>query len=124
MVGCFGRAKPNQTIRLDLDNELEGKLYKCFPADVPDAQFFSRSQVAALLGTEAGQYLSKSDLKQLDKSQVDKESEAALAPSERKEGEVEAGEKKGLTRIPPDSAIAGQLIRLWISGGVELVSKL
>lgn len=95
-----------------------------FPANFPDAQFFSRSQVAALLGTEAGQYLSKSDLKQLDKSQVDKESEAALAPSERKEGEVEAGEKKGLTRIPPDSAIAGQLIRLWISGGVELVSKL
>lgn len=25
MVGCFGRAKPDQTIRLDLDNELEGK---------------------------------------------------------------------------------------------------
>jgi hypothetical protein len=24
MVGCFGRAKPDQTIRLDLDNELEG----------------------------------------------------------------------------------------------------
>lgn len=124
MVGCFGRAKPNQTIRLDLDNELEGELSKSFSAKFPDAQFFSRSQVAALLGTEAGQYLSKSDLKQLDKSQVDKESEAALAPSERKEGEVEAGEKKGLTRIPPDSAIAGQLIRLWISGGVELVSKL
>jgi len=26
MVGCFGRAKPDQTIRLDLDNELEGML--------------------------------------------------------------------------------------------------
>jgi NAD+ diphosphatase len=24
MVGCYGRAKPDQTIRLDLDNELEG----------------------------------------------------------------------------------------------------
>lgn len=31
MVGCFGRAKPGQTIRLDLDNELEGELspYLC-----------------------------------------------------------------------------------------------
>jgi len=26
MVGCFGRAKPDQKIRLDLDNELEGML--------------------------------------------------------------------------------------------------
>jgi hypothetical protein len=25
MVGCFGRAKPDQQIRLDLDNELEGE---------------------------------------------------------------------------------------------------
>lgn len=24
MVGCFGRAKDGQTIRMDLDNELEG----------------------------------------------------------------------------------------------------
>ena len=24
MVGCFGRAKDGQTIRFDLDNELEG----------------------------------------------------------------------------------------------------
>ena len=30
MVGCFGRAKPDQTIRLDLDNELEG-MFPLFP---------------------------------------------------------------------------------------------
>jgi NAD+ diphosphatase len=92
-------------------------------AECADAQFFPRSQVAKLIGTEAGSYLSKSDLKQLDKSQIDKESEAALAPSEGR-AEVIEGEKKGLTRVPPDSAIAGQLIRLWAAGGVELVSKL
>ena len=79
--------------------------------------------IAKLVGTEAGQFLSKADLKQLDKSQTDKESEAALAPSEGR-GEVGQGEKMGLTRVPPDSAIAGQLIRLWAAGGVELVSKL
>lgn len=89
-----------------------------------DAQFFSRSAIIKLVGTEAGSYLSKSDLKQLDKSQIDKESEAALAPSEKKAGEVVQGGEKGLTRVPPDSAIAGQLIRLWAAGGVELVSKL
>lgn len=80
--------------------------------------------IASLVGTEAGSYLSKSDLKQLDKSQNDKETEAALAPSENKPGQVEEGDKRGLTRVPPPSAIAGQLIRLWAAGGVELVSKL
>lgn len=89
-----------------------------------DARFFSRSAIVKLVGTEAGSYLSKSDLKQLDKSQVDKESEAALAPSENKSGEVVQGGENGLTRVPPGSAIAGQLIRLWAAGGVELVSKL
>ena len=76
------------------------------------------------MGTEAGQYLSKADLKQLDKSQTDKEAEAALAPSEGKAQDVSEVKEMGLTRVPPDSAIAGQLIRLWASGGVELVSKL
>ena len=129
MVGCFGRSRGDQTIRLDLDNELEGECSSSrkdrrLEIDILDAQFFSRSAVIKLIGTEAGSYLSKSDLKQLDKSQTDKESEAALAPSEKKPGEVVESGEKGLTRVPPDSAIAGQLIRLWAKGGVELVSKL
>jgi NAD+ diphosphatase len=49
----------------------------------------------------------------------------ALAPSERTETEGNlAGSGKGLTRVPPDTAIAGQLVRLWAYGGVDLVSKL
>jgi NAD+ diphosphatase len=121
MVGCFGRAAPSQTIRLDLDNELE------------DAQWFSRDVLAKLTGTKSGSWLSKEDLKKLDdtasgKAKDDEVTAGALAPSEKKEGEGE-GEEKGkagmeLTRVPPDTAIAGMLIRTWVNGGVDLVSKL
>jgi NAD+ diphosphatase len=80
--------------------------------------------------------MSKADYKQLEQSQQKSESDrvtaAALAPSERKEGDngdeaqVQA-QAAGLTKVPPASAIAGNLIRLWVNGGVdsvELVSKL
>lgn len=126
MVGCFGRAAhPSPTIRLDLDNELE------------DAQWFSRDQLAVLVGSEKGSYLSKSDLKLLDrasggtaaKAENDKVTAGALAPSENKEGgkTVRVDEEEGkmkLTRVPPATAIAGTLIRTWVAGGVDLVSKL
>jgi NAD+ diphosphatase len=123
MVGCFGRASDDQTIRFDLDNELE------------DAQWFSRSVLAGLVGSKEGSYLSKDDLKKLDdtstgkaKMEDDRVTANALAPSEdagRKE--VDAESKKGrqgmeLTRVPPDTAIAGMLIRTWVNGGVELAS--
>lgn len=130
MVGCFGRADDSQTIRLDLDNELE------------DAQWFPRSEIAALV-CAANTHLTKEDLKKLDQTSTLGADEAAriqalakaakdaqatagaLAPSERKEGDmVKEQEVKGLTRVPPDTAIAGNLIRLWASGGLDLVSKL
>lgn len=82
--------------------------------------------------------MSKADYKQLEQAQqqnseADKVTAAALAPSEQKEDEgkgtkeVQVEEKRGLTKVPPESAIAGKLIRLWVNGGVdgvELVSKL
>lgn len=124
MVGCFGRASDNQTIRFDLDNELE------------DAQWFSRSVLADLISSGKGSWLTKADLKKLDdtssgkaKMEDDKVTAGALAPSERKDGDVEESEesKKGkqgmeLTRVPPETAIAGMLIRTWLDGGVELAS--
>lgn len=124
MVGCFGQATDNQTIRFDLDNELE------------DAQWFPRSVLADLVGSKDGSFLSKADLKKLDdtssgkaKMEDDKITAGALAPSEKKDGEVEEESKKGrqgmeLTRVPPETAIAGMLIRTWLNGGVELASKL
>ncbi|RSH82253.1 NADH pyrophosphatase [Saitozyma podzolica] len=114
MVGCFGRAKDGQTIRLDLDNELE------------DAQWFPRSQLAALIADPSGSYLSRDDHKKLElKGLSEQELANALAPAEGKpDGVAQKGPLEGLTRVPPATAIAGQLIRVWAEGKLELVSKL
>ncbi|KAK8854679.1 hypothetical protein IAR55_003418 [Kwoniella newhampshirensis] len=114
MVGCFGRANDGQTIRLDLDNELE------------DAQWFSRSLISSLVSSSTSSAYTREDHKKLEnQSQSDQQTSAALAPSEKKEGEVVVTNvEKGITRVPPETAIAGQLVRLWARGGVELVSKL
>ena len=42
MVGCYGRAKDGQTIRLDLDNELQGQS-SCVPQRLADVQTRSGS---------------------------------------------------------------------------------
>ena len=115
MVGCFGRAiNSSEPIRLDLYNELE------------DAQWFSKSDLAALVASPKGSDLSKADLKLLDEKTANtvanaQETAGALAPSE---GAVQTASKdkvKGLTRIPPATAIAGMLVRTWVSGGVDMV---
>ena len=121
MVGIFVRAiDSSEPIRLDLDNELE------------DAQWFSKADLARLVATPKGSELSKADLKLLDKDAPaaqqakkdgdDKATSDALAPSD---GKVkDAGEKvKGLTRVPPATAIAGMLVRTWVSGGVDVVGS-
>jgi len=100
---------------MDLDNELD------------DAQFFTREEVAALISTPKGSHLTPAENRSLEenaKANSDRETANALAPSERKPEEVQKGDGKGLTRVPPDTAIAGQLIRLWVKGGIDLVSKL
>ncbi|ORX38346.1 putative NAD+ diphosphatase [Kockovaella imperatae] len=120
MVGCFGRAKDGQRIRFDLDNELE------------DAQWFDRPTIRSLVSSPTGSKYSEAEIKRLGKlansgsnHKDDQETANALAPSERKTGEGDAeGDKRGLTRVPPDTAIAGKLIRLWADGGVDLVSRL
>jgi len=130
MVGCFGRAKDGQTIRLDLDNELEGAATPfhshCRADRRTDAQWFSRDHIRKIMGSPSGSTYSKAELKGLeDKAKSDQETANALAPTERKEGESQDGSKvEGLTRVPPMTASAGNLIRLWASGGLDLVSKL
>lgn len=130
MVGCFGRANDGQTIRLDLDNELEGAHWgSCANIQLisSDAQWFSRSMIKSVISSPNGSSYSRSDYKQLDKQgKAEKETEAALAPSEKKDGEglTGGGAEGGLTRVPPPTAIAGNLIRLWADGALDLVSKL
>ena len=48
----------------------------------------------------------------------------ALAPTDSKT--AGAGEKAAMTmtKMPPATAIAGQLVRLWARGELELVGKL
>ena len=95
-----------------------------------DAQWVPRSAITKLLGNPSSSKYSDADVKKLEKissshrTLSDQETANALAPSERKEEAGEGGKNEGLTRVPPETAIAGQLIRLWASGGVELVSQL
>lgn len=98
-----------------------------------DAQWFTREEIGKLVGSPKGSTYTKEEISQLDRNASaqshqktsSEETANALAPSERKEGEGNTGGSgKGLTRVPPESAIAGQLIRLWSAGGLDLVSKL
>lgn len=105
MVGCYGRAREGQTIRLDLDNELE------------DAQWFPRAYVAKLALSKDASNFTKEDYKQLDRAINGEES----APSEERLDKYEV-----FTKMPPQTAIAGVLMRNWAlsAHALELVSKM
>lgn len=93
--------------------------------DSADAQWFPRSQLAALIADPSGSYLSRDDHKKLEQKGLSEQELAnALAPAEGKPDGVAHGPLEGLTRVPPATAIAGQLIRVWAEGRLELVSKL
>lgn len=101
------------------------------PAHDADAQWFSRDDLARLIKTPGGTGYSDQEVKQLEKNAASPshnkssaETANALAPSERKEAEENKGDGKGLTRVPPETAIAGMLIRQWAESTVELVSRL
>ncbi|WVO14472.1 hypothetical protein L204_102107 [Cryptococcus depauperatus] len=113
MVGCFGRAKDGQKIRLDLDNELE------------DAQWFSRSTIKTIMSSSEASTYTRLDLQKLD-DRSNQSIAAALAPAERKSGDVvgDEGRKNEFTKIPPDTAIAGVLMRQWALGDLDLISRL
>lgn len=103
MVGFYGRAQEGQQIRLDLDNELE------------DAQFFPREVVAAICNSASGSKFTKDDYKQLDNVTKGKVDESAPAD-----------DYAHFTRVPPETAIAGVLMRQWALGqhAMHLVSKI
>jgi NAD+ diphosphatase len=81
-----------------------------------DAQWFSRDLIKSLHADSAKAF-SKQDYKQIDAEQA-----AALAPANATGDNVVSG--VGLTRVPPTTAIAGQLVALWAQGDLDLVSKL
>lgn len=134
--GCVAKAKDGQAIRLDLDNELEGEfprshripLEPLLIAAFADAQWFSREQVAAIVSSADGSSYSKADLQQLEDKWVSElQPVTPLAPSQhkpRKASLVDSKEEEGLARIPPATGIAGQIIRVWAEGKLELNGKL
>ncbi|BEJ14041.1 hypothetical protein CspHIS471_0312150 [Cutaneotrichosporon sp. HIS471] len=109
MVGCFGRAAGGQSVRLDLDNELE------------DAQFFPRSVVARVATSKMGSKFTKDDYNQLDKAQDDRDINAPAFIDPRPMDKFE-----NFTKCPPETAIAGVLMRQWALGthATHLVSSL
>jgi NAD+ diphosphatase len=107
MVGCYGRAKEDQKIRLDLDNELE------------HAEWFPREVVERVATSKDGTKFGRGDYKQLNdavkgKAQEIVQEHNAIDPYAT------------FTRMPPDTAIAGKLMRQWALGAhaVHLVSNL
>jgi len=107
MVGCFGRAKENQKIRLDLDNELE------------HAEWFPREVVVRIATSAGGSTFTRGDFKQLD--------DATKGKLTVDEGAADHTDPyAAFTRMPPETAIAGKLMRQWALGAhaVHLVSNL
>lgn len=104
MVGCYARAESDE-IRLDLDNELE------------DAQWFPRSVVAKLFEKEGATHFSVKDYSAIDR---------ALTAGEEDGCAVHGDLAARITKIPPETAIAGKLIRQWALGphALDLVSRL
>jgi NAD+ diphosphatase len=102
MVGCFGRAKEGQKIRLDLDKELE------------HCEWFPREVVARIAASKEGSVFTRGDYNQLNKITKGKEDEGEDDPY------------ASFTRLPPDTAIAGKLMRQWALGAhaVHLVSNM
>ncbi|KAF9268543.1 hypothetical protein L218DRAFT_917359 [Marasmius fiardii PR-910] len=107
MLGWYCRGDSTKEIRLDLDNELE------------DAKWYTRSEILTILGHETG---TKLDSKTFSEKMEEEEQERAL--KEQREGKATA--TKAITSdgggpaftIPPDSAMAGVLIRDWAEGRV------
>lgn len=108
MVGCYGRAKEGQKIRLDLDKELE------------HAEWFPREVVAAVGSSATGSKFTRGDYKQIEDAQKGKIDLDAEPECEHVDPYA------AFTKIPPETAIAGKLMRQWALGAhaVHLVSNL
>ena len=135
MVGFYARADSTKPIRTDLDNELVGKysLYHYTHAtfsskrNMLDARWFTRDEVRSVLEHRAGTKFDKSDyakLNEVTQGTLGQNAEKDLAmqtltPAEFKTAPKEPSHSEQLPfRLPPATAIAGVLIRDWVSGKI------
>ncbi|CEL57694.1 hypothetical protein RSOLAG1IB_02438 [Rhizoctonia solani AG-1 IB] len=102
MIGCYASADSSQTIRTDLDNELE------------DAKWFTREEVLSVLAHPDGTNIRRREHKNSDEAQDHSAKPATAADS------VDPRPVKDQPpfRVPPPSAIAGVLISQWAKGEV------
>lgn len=138
MLGCYGRADPNQTIRLDLDNELEGPSLISSISNLsiaqadssrlsPDARWFTREELLDILADPKSNIVSKEEATYfnvcplpsspvsshlISQAEFDLRQQPGAAPAEKKK------EAKKF-RLPPRSAIAGVLTAEWAQGRVK-----
>ncbi|CAE6448399.1 unnamed protein product [Rhizoctonia solani] len=107
MIGCYASADSSQTIRTDLDNELE------------DAKWFTREEVLSVLAHPDGTNIRRREYKNFDEAQ-DQPTKAAAAA-----GPIDPQPPKDQPpfRVPPQSAIAGVLISQWAKGEVPGLSS-
>ena len=99
MVGFYATASESQRLRVDLDNELAGKWNRsshfCYAHLLislpPDARWFTREEILAVLNHSQGANLGPIDTPQ-------------------------PGEQDPPFRVPPKTAIAGVLISDWANG--------
>ncbi|KAK1233609.1 NADH pyrophosphatase, partial [Marasmius sp. AFHP31] len=108
MLGWYCRGDSTKEIRLELDNELE------------DAKWYTRTEVLAILGHKTG---TKLDAKTFSEKMEEEEQERIL--KEQREGKVASATPQTILKdgeptitVPPDSAMAGVLIRDWAEGRI------
>ncbi|CAE6481409.1 unnamed protein product [Rhizoctonia solani] len=107
MIGCYASADSSQTIRTDLDNELE------------DARWFTREEVLSVLAHPDGTNIRRREYKNFDEAQDQSTKSATVA------GSIDPQPLKDQPpfRVPPQSAIAGVLISQWAKGEVPGLSS-
>ena len=73
MIGAIGIAKPGQTVRCDLDNELEGGKPSLSATQLQlmcrrllDAKWFTREQVMEVLNSAKTHQISRADIERMD----------------------------------------------------------
>lgn len=109
MIGCIGIAKESQTIRCDLDNELE------------DAHYFSRASVLAVINGTTKPFMTRAEVAAIDGKEdhvPHPPPVAVVGGGEGAEGEKSAAKEGELEffRMPPKTAIANTLIVAWAKG--------
>jgi NAD+ diphosphatase len=97
MAGFYGIAKTDdaESIRLDLDNELE------------DARFYTRQEILDVIERKKNAHFTRAELEKLDKEH------------HTSDGEDKAKDKAQI-RLPPDTAIARVLVEAWAKGHAVL----